>query len=376
MDNLGSNAAPNASFWRGKRVLLTGHSGFKGSWLTLWLHRLGVKVTGVSLPPLTTPNLYGEADTGAICDSHFIDIRNIAALTERVRAARPDIVFHLAAQPLVYAGYRAPMTTFETNTMGTVHLLEAMRGLETVRVAVMVTTDKVYRDDGKEQGYREDDVLGGHDPYSASKAAAELAIASYRDSFLATQGVAVASVRAGNVIGGGDWSDDRLIPDAVRAWHAGEVLKIRRPDAVRPWQHVLEPLYGYLTLAEQLWDEPSLAGAYNFGPDIGEAAPVRELIELAQASYGEGEVEFAQVDGPHETAWLALDNAKARRVLGVSPALTLVQAVTRTMAWHRSHKAGVDARQLCEADIADFEARINPAAEASETAGRLRASAL
>ncbi len=376
MDNLGSNAVPNASFWRGKRVLLTGHSGFKGSWLTLWLHRLGAKVTGVSLPPLTTPNLYGEADIGALCDSHFIDIRNIAALTERVRAARPDIVFHLAAQPLVYAGYRAPMTTFETNTMGTVHLLEAMRGLETVRVAVMVTTDKVYRDDGKEQGYREDDVLGGHDPYSASKAAAELAIASYRDSFLATQGVAVASARAGNVIGGGDWSDDRLIPDAVRTWHAGEVLKIRRPDAVRPWQHVLEPLYGYLTLAEQLWDEPSLAGAYNFGPDIGEAVPVRELIELAQAIYGEGEVEFAQVAGPHETAWLALDNAKARNVLGVSPALTLVQAVTRTMTWHRSYKAGAGARLLCEADIAEFEARISAVTEVSETAGRLRAKAL
>jgi CDP-glucose 4,6-dehydratase len=363
MESLALKSAPSASFWRGKRVLLTGHSGFKGAWLTLWLSRLGAKVIGISLPPMTTPNLYADAKIGALCDSHFIDIRNLAALSERVQAARPDIVLNLAAQPLVYAGYRAPVTTFETNIMGTAYMLEAMRDLETVRVAVMVTTDKVYRDAGSARPYAEDDALGGHDPYSASKAASELVIASYRDSFLATQGVAVASARAGNVIGGGDWSDDRLIPDAVRAWQAGEELKVRRPDAVRPWQHVLEPLRGYLVLAETLWVQPSLAGSYNFGPDTGEAVAVRDLIELAQTSYGEGDVSFAQVEGPHEAAWLALDSSKAHELLGVSPALTLVQAVTQTMAWYRAHREGAGARQLCEADIATFEARIKPAKE-------------
>ena len=222
MENLALNGAHSVSFWRGKRVLLTGHSGFKGSWLTLWLHRLGATVTGISMPPLTTPNLYTDAAVDALCQSHFCDIRDVSALAELVQAARPEIVFHLAAQPLVYAGYRAPLATFETNVMGTVHMLDALRALDSTRVAVMVTTDKVYRDDHPRAPHKEDDPLGGYDPYSASKAASEITIESYRSSFLATQGMGVASARAGNVIGGGDWSADRLIPDAVRAWQAGE----------------------------------------------------------------------------------------------------------------------------------------------------------
>lgn len=364
MENLALTGAPNAAFWHGKRVLLTGHSGFKGSWLTLWLHRLGAEVTGISLPPLTAPNLYTEAKVDAACRSHFCDIRDVLALIELIQAARPEIVLHLAAQPLVYASYRAPLTTFETNVMGTVHVLEALRGLNSAHVALMITTDKVYRDVEGGEPCREDDALGGYDPYSASKAGCEIAIASYRDSFLSTQGMSVASARAGNVIGGGDWSQDRLIPDAVRAWQAGQTLAVRRPQAVRPWQHVLEPLAGYLTLAQKLWERPALAGAYNFGPDAGEAVAVRDLVELARAAYGEGEVHFGDGnDGPHEDAWLALDNAKARNVLGVAPKLTPVQAVQRTMAWYRAHKDGADARQLCEADIINFETRGLPKAK-------------
>jgi CDP-glucose 4,6-dehydratase len=350
------NLALSAKFWRGKRVLLTGHSGFKGAWLTLWLKRLGAEVTGVSLPPLTTPNLFVEADIGGLCDSHFVDIRDSAAIAELVAATQPEIVFHLAAQPLVRASYREPRVTIETNVMGTTHILEALRGLDSVRAAVMVTTDKVYRDMQSPEPYREDDALGGHDPYSASKAACELVIECYRKSFLAAQGVAIASARAGNVIGGGDWSEDRLIPDAVRAWQRGETLDVRRPQAVRPWQHVLEPLAGYLTLAQQLWLRTAPAGAYNFGPAVGEAVAVRDLIELAHTVYGGGEVRYgAGNDGPHEAVWLALDAAKAESVLGVSPAWTLIEAVKRTMRWYRAHNGGADARALCAADIAEFE---------------------
>jgi len=357
MENLALTGAPSAAFWHGKRVLLTGHSGFKGSWLTLWLHRLGAEVTGISLSPLTAPNLYTKANVDSACQRHFCDIRNFSTLAELVRGARPDIILHLAAQPLVHMSYREPLTTFATNTMGAVHVLEAVRSCDSVRVVVMVTTDKVYRDTERNRPYREVDPLGGHDPYSASKAAAEIIIASYRDAYLTEKGVVVASARAGNVIGGGDWSRDRLIPDAVRAWESGRVLEIRQPQAVRPWQHVLEPLCGYLTLAQHLWHEPALEGAYNFGPDLTGAAAVRDVIELARASYGEGEVCYGEaIEGLHESAWLALDVAKAKRKLGVSNRFTLVQTVQRTMAWYRALRNGAAARVLCETEIAEFEA--------------------
>ena len=301
-------------------------------------------------------NLFTEARIDALCQSHFCDIRDAAALADLIRAARPEIVFHLAAQPLVRASYSEPRETFETNVMGTATVLEALRGLDNVRVAVMVTTDKVYRKGGYAGLTAKTIRSAGHDPYSASKAASEMVIASYRDAFLSAQGVAVASARAGNVIGGGDWSDDRLIPDAVRAWQAGQPLEVRRPQAVRPWQHVLEPLGGYLTLAHKLWEQPALAGAYNFGPGNGEAVTVRDLVELARHVYGEGEVHYGDgTAGPHESAWLVLDVTKARDALGVTPVLTLTQAVSRTMAWYRAHGQGADARQLCDADISDFE---------------------
>ena len=357
MEDLELRRGTSVEFWRGKRVLLTGHTGFKGSWLTIWLARLGAHVMGLSLAPVTEPNLFTEANVAALCDSRIGDIRDAAAVGTLANEVRPEIVLHLAAQPLVRAGYRAPLATFDTNVMGTAHVLDALRGVDSVRVAVMVTTDKVYREDGAQRAYAEDDALGGHDPYSASKAASEIVIGSYRDAFLAAQGVAVANARAGNVIGGGDWSEDRLIPDAVRAWQSGRTLEVRRPDAVRPWQHVLEPLAGYLTLARRLWQEMPLAGSYNFGPPASDAASVREVVTQAQKAYGHGDVAFAvEAQGPHEAAFLTLDATKAEQTLGVRPRLTLAEAIGRTMAWYRAHRELGDALALCRADIATYEA--------------------
>ena len=348
--------AMNREFWRGKRVLLTGHTGFKGGWLALWLQRMDAHVTGIALPPNTIPSLFELACVAEGMDSHFCDIRDGSALGQIVQRVRPEIVLHLAAQPLVRASYRDPLTTFASNIMGTAHLLDALRELDSVRVAIMVTTDKVYRNNEWPYPYREDDSLGGHDPYSASKAASEIVIASYRDAFLAKQGVAIASARAGNVIGGGDWSEDRLIPDAMRAWQSGQPLEIRRPQAIRPWQHVLEPLAGYLSLAQKLWQQPELAGAYNFGPPTDTVATVRQIVELARATYPDGEVIYGEgTEGPHEAGWLALETAKARVLLGVTPKWAVSEMVSRTVTWYKAQRAGADARGLCEAEIAAYE---------------------
>ena len=347
---------PSPVFWRGKRVVLTGHTGFKGGWLAIWLHRLGAEVTGISLPPATTPNLFALAGVDKITTSQFCDIRDAPVIAECIRAARPDIVFHLAAQALVRASYRDPVGTFATNVQGTANVLDALRGLETVKVAVAVTTDKVYLDGSHQRPYVESDPLGGHDPYSASKAAADLVIASYRDAYLATQGVAVASARAGNVIGGGDWSEDRLIPDAIRAWESNQPLQIRRPSAIRPWQHVLEPLCGYIRLAECLWERPELADAYNFGPESGEVATVRDVVELACRAYGKGDVEWGDgSDGPHESSWLALNIDKVRKTLNFNPRWALAEGVNETVNWYRQLAQGHGARSLCESNIVAFE---------------------
>ncbi|SMF43447.1 CDP-glucose 4,6-dehydratase [Xaviernesmea oryzae] len=348
---------PKPDFWAGKRVLLTGHTGFKGAWLSIWLRRLGADVTGISLPPETTPSLFSLARP-QLAASHFQDIRDATKLAELVRAASPDIVLHLGAQALVRQSYQDPLGTFATNVLGTANLLEAVRAVPSVRVVVAVTTDKVYRNLEYVFPYRETDLLGGYDAYSASKAAAEIVISSYRDSFLREKGVTVASARAGNVIGGGDWSADRLLPDAVRAWQSGQVLHVRRPKAKRPWQHVLEPLSAYLVLAERLWSDPALADAYNFGPVSHEAAPVRQVIDIARASYGGGEVRYGDGnEGPHEAGWLALETAKARHMLNIEPRWSLTEAVDRTMKWYRAQHDGADARALCEFEIADYEAR-------------------
>lgn len=355
------SAKPNPLFWQDKRVLLTGHTGFKGAWMALWLTQMGAKVTGIALAPTTDLNLFELARIGqAIEVSYIQDIRDADAIREIATDARPDIVMHLAAQPLVLDSYKDPLGTFATNVQGTANVLDAVREVGSARVVVAVTTDKVYRNLEESLPFRESDPLGGHDPYSASKAASEIIIASYRDSFLSEKGVRVASARAGNVIGGGDWSANRLIPDAVKAWGNGNSLEVRRPDAVRPWQHVLEPVAGYLRLAEKLWHDPQFVGAYNFGPHTHEAATVRDVLTIAREAYGRGDCVWGDGSaGVHEAGWLALETAKARQTLGVVSRWSLEAGVARTMAWYRRLSDG-NAAALCYEDIEAFNQTFCP----------------
>ncbi len=347
----------DTSFWRGRRVLLTGHTGFKGAWLALWLQRLGAQVSAVALPPPTQPNLFTLAGVQDAVAHRILDLRDAEGIAAVVREAKPEIVLHLAAQALVRESYLDPLATFATNVQGTANLLDAVRRCGGVRAVVVITTDKVYENLENSLPYRETDALGGHDPYSASKAACEIVIASYRSAYLNAAGIPVASARAGNVIGGGDWAADRLIPDAIRAWSTGQVLQIRRPQAIRPWQHVLEPLAGYLVLAQALWEQPALAGAYNFGPHTHEATIVRTVVELARAAFGYGETTWGDgTEGPHEAGRLALETAKARHVLGVAPRWSLAESVRRSVDWYCEQLAGADARALCLRDIAAYEA--------------------
>lgn len=347
---------PSSSFWQGKRVVVTGHTGFKGAWLCFWLNRLGAKVCGLSLAPNTTPSLFELLDASRYVDHNIVDIRDGQAVKAQFDRVQPDIVFHLAAQALVRASYASPVDTFAANVMGTAHVLDALRGLGSCKAAVMITTDKVYRNREWHWPYRETDALGGHDPYSASKAACEIVIDSYRRSFLASQGLAVASARAGNVIGGGDWSADRLLPDAVRAWLAGQELEIRNPHAVRPWQHVLEPLRAYLLLAEKLCLSDRFSEAYNFGPGLGDIASVRNVIDIATQAFPGAKTKFGSAEpGPHEATLLSLDTSKAVQELGIRPRTNLEQAVTRTVNWYKKFNDGASAQSLCADDLNAFE---------------------
>lgn len=348
--------AVTPAFWRGRRVFLTGHTGFKGSWLALWLERLGATVTGFSVDVPTTPSLFESARVGIGMDHVTGDVRDAALLAAAMRGARPEVVFHLAAQSLVRRSYAEPVETFATNVLGTVNVLEAARHLEGLRSVVIVTSDKCYRPG--ENAHPEDDALGGDDPYSASKAAAELVTAAYRRSFFSDRGPGVGSARAGNVIGGGDWAVDRLVPDVMRGALDGTTVAVRNPGHVRPWQHVLGPLAGYLELGERLCEEPGLALAWNFGPLEDEARPVEWLVQaLLERWPAPISVDVAdRSSGGHETTTLRLDSSRARDVLGWRPAWPLERSLDATVEWYRAFAAGEDVRDVALAQIERYEA--------------------
>jgi CDP-glucose 4,6-dehydratase len=348
----------NSQFWAQRRVLITGHTGFKGAWLSLWLQSLGAEVTGLSPGAPTQPSLYELAGIGEGMRERAADVRDAGALREAMLEARPEIVLHLAAQPMVRRSLRDPAMTYAVNVLGTVNVLEAIR-LEggDVRAVVVVTSDKCYENPGGEtRRFVEGDSLGGHDPYSSSKACAELVTGAYRSSFFsAARGPRLASARAGNVIGGGDWGEDRLIPDIVRALAGGEPVHVRNPGAVRPWQHVLSPLSGYLRLAEELWRTSDAARAWNFGPREGDARPVSWIVERLCALWpGALEWDLDESSNPPEAAHLELDSSAAERQLGWRPCWDLDEALRRVVEWHDAQRAGGDARAISLRQIADF----------------------
>lgn len=347
---------PSRQFWRGKRVLVTGDSGFKGSWLALWLNELGAEIHGVSLPPDQRPNLYSLAKVEKISKTHFVDIRQASQVRKVIGKIKPQIIFHLAAQAIVRVGYTEAKKTWETNLNGTIHLLEAARELPSLKVIIVVTTDKVYRNPEKGASFVESDPLGGSDPYSASKAAADLATSSYHQVFFQKMGVGVATARAGNVIGGGDWARDRIVPDAIRAWRRGKALLMRNPSSVRPWQHVLDSLGGYIILAEKLWKNPRLSGAYNFGPNSPDRKTVRELIQQTKGFSEKRRVMWGSSKrGPAEARVLALNNSKAKKQLGFHPVWGFRQAVGQTFDWYADQSKGGDAKKLCLENIQAYE---------------------
>ena len=351
-------------FYKGRRVLVTGHTGFKGGWLTLWLHKLGAIVHGYALNPTTEVNLFEIAGVAAVLASDTrADLADLARLKSALDQAQPEVVFHLAAQPLVRASYRDPVGTLASNVMGTAHVLEAARAIDGVRALLLITSDKVYENREWAYPYREVDSLGGHDPYSASKAAAEIVAASYRSSFFAGETghpARVATARAGNVIGGGDWAADRLMPDCVSAFVKNEPVRLRFPQAVRPWQHVLEPLGGYLQLAERLSapDGARFAKAWNFGPDASGDATVREIAEATASLWAEGaRVECAlSAENSHEAGLLRLDSTLARTELGWKPRWSLDQALAQTVAWYQAWTRGADMAAISLDQIRAYQA--------------------
>ena len=349
----------NPSFWKGKRVFVTGHTGFKGGWICLWLKHLGVEVIGYSLEPATVPSLFEAADVGEGMKSIIGDIRDHAKLSKAISESKPDVVIHMAAQPLVRYSYAQPAETYEVNVMGTVHLLEGVRATPSVKAVVNVTTDKCYENREWVWGYRENEAMGGVDPYSSSKGCAELVTSAYRQSFFEPAGIALASARAGNVIGGGDWAADRLIPDFLRAMDAGETLNIRSPQAVRPWQHVLEPLSGYLMLAEQLYSNgASFAEGWNFGPSDDDSRTVSWIIERMAEMRKDINWQCDEAPQLHEANLLKLDSSKARRQLNWQPLWRLQTALQKTLEWHEAWRNAEDMRAVSLAQINDYQSTL------------------
>ncbi|MBJ6727758.1 CDP-glucose 4,6-dehydratase [Geomesophilobacter sediminis] len=346
----------NGSFWKGKSVFITGHTGFKGTWLTLWLKLLGARVTGYALNPPTDPSMFTVTGAAEGIVSRIGDVCDAEALAAAMREAAPEVVFHLAAQPLVRASYQTPAQTFATNVMGTVNFLEAVRRTPSVAAAVVITSDKCYENREWDWGYRENEPMGGNDPYSASKGCAELVTASYRRSFFAAAPF-LATARAGNVIGGGDWAADRLVPDLIRACAGGVKVQIRNPDAIRPWQHVLEPLRGYLTLARKLHQEGEpFARGWNFGPRDEDARPTLDLVSRTCALWGEGAGwELVGTPQPHEAKYLKLDCSAARAGLKWQPALNLETALDWTVSWYRTQLKGGDMREFTLRQIENYQ---------------------
>lgn len=346
-------------FWKGKKVFLTGHTGFKGCWLSLWLASMGVKVTGYALAPNTTPNLFDVLGIDSLIEKSLIaDIRDLAGLQKAISETKPDVVIHMAAQPLVRYSYANPVETYATNVMGTVHVLESTRVIDTVRATVVVTTDKCYENKEWVWGYRENEPMGGYDPYSNSKGCAELVTSAYRQSYFSTPSSInnVASARAGNVIGGGDWSEDRLIPDAIKAFEANTPLMIRNPLATRPWQHVLEPLSGYLILAQALYEQGSaFASGWNFGPRDEDNRAVQEVVDLLISGWGKtAQWEKEGSEQPHEANLLKLDCSKARMQLGWTPKWKLETAIQKIVEWQKAYQAKENMQELSLAQITHY----------------------
>jgi len=351
----------NPDFWSGKRVLLTGHTGFKGSWLSLWLQSMGSSLSGIALDPPTTPALFAVARVAEGMEHRIADIRDFAAVKAQIDEFQPEIIIHMAAQPLVRYSYQEPIETYATNVMGTVHVLEAARHAGSVKAVINVTTDKCYENHEWVWGYRENEPMGGHDPYSSSKGCSELVTSAYRRSFFDQAGIALASVRAGNVIGGGDWSIDRLIPDVLGAFEKKTPVVIRSPNAIRPWQHVLEPLSGYLMLAQALYEEDKeFSSGWNFGPNDEDSKSVQWIVEQMARKWGDGATWIQDNDDhPHEANYLKLDISKAKNQLGWKPVWNLDQALEKIINWHKAWISHRDMRSLCEQQIASYQSDSN-----------------
>jgi CDP-glucose 4,6-dehydratase len=356
MGRIIGNVSP--SFWKGKKVFLTGHTGFKGSWLSLWLQNMGAVVKGYALEPNTNPNLFTQAKVAQNMDSEIGDVTDLNHITKSMKAFDPDVLIHMAAQPLVRLSYEDPVTTYNTNVMGTVNVIEAARKCANLKSIVAVTTDKCYENKEWVWGYREDEPMGGHDPYSSSKGCAELVIAAYRKSYFnVANSPALASVRAGNVIGGGDWSKDRLVPDILKAFEKKVPVVVRNPNATRPWQHVLEPLSGYLVLAQRLYEDGQLfAEGWNFGPKEEDCKSVGWILDKMVAQWsGSASWELDENNNPHEAGYLKLDCSKAAMYLGWYPKLRLEQTLEGIIKWHKAFLDGANMREICLTEIRNYQ---------------------